>query len=46
LTGKFFAMKITAIIFTGDSWRRSSELKSVKKFVGTNVIVTIMKDKF
>jgi hypothetical protein len=46
LAGKFFAMNTTAIIFTGDSCRRSSESKSGKKFVGTNVIVIRMNDKF
>jgi len=46
LAGKFFAMNTTAIIFTGDSCRRSSELKTDKKFVGTNVIVIRMNDKF
>ena len=46
LAGKFFAMKTTAIILTGDSCRRSSESKSGKKLVGTNVIVIRMKDKF
>jgi hypothetical protein len=46
LAGKFLAMNTTAITFTGDSCRRSSELKSGRKLVGTNVIVMRMKDKF
>jgi hypothetical protein len=46
LEGKFLAINTTAIIFTGDSCRRSSESKSGKKLVGTNVIVIRMNDKF